>query len=59
MQKNENNYRRGGFYLICASFIALLIAWFFQAPEMALASIAIFGFGGAFVLILMGNRNQP
>jgi hypothetical protein len=56
MEKQKINYRRGGMALLIASLLAILLAYFFGAPIIALASIAIFGLGGASLLLLIGNR---
>lgn len=57
MTNQKGNYRRGGLVLFGASLLALLIALVLQAPSVAQASIALFGFGGAIILILVGNRS--
>jgi hypothetical protein len=56
MTNQKGNYRRGGLFLFGASLLALLIAFVLHAPPIALASIAICGFGGAGILILVGDH---
>jgi hypothetical protein len=56
MENQKRNYRRGGLFLFLASLLAVFIAFALQAPPIALASIALFGFGGAAGLFLTGNR---
>ncbi len=57
MTHQKGNYRRGGLVLFVASLLALLMAFTLKAPTVALASIALFGLGGAALLILAGNRS--
>jgi hypothetical protein len=57
MTHQKGNYRRGGLVLFAASLLALLMAFTLKAPTVALASIALFGLGGAALLILAGNRS--
>jgi len=59
MENQKGNYRRGGIALLIASLLAILLAYLCGAPIVALASIAIFGLGGASLLILIGNRANP
>jgi hypothetical protein len=58
MEKQKVNYRRGGIALLIASLFAILLAYLFGAPMIALASITIFGLGGASLLLLLGNRKE-
>jgi len=59
MENQKGNYRRGGIALLVAGLFAILLAYLFGAPLVAIASIAIFGLGGASLLILIGNRSKP
>ena len=48
MKYQKGNYRRGGIGLLIGTLFGLIIAVAFKAPLVALASIAIFGFGGGY-----------
>jgi hypothetical protein len=50
------NFRRGGLFLAPATALAAIIAILLNAPLPALASICIFGFTMAIILMLLGNK---
>lgn len=56
--KEKSNYLRGGLFLLGATIIAVILALLLGAPGVALLSISLFGFGGALVLILIGDRSK-
>jgi len=56
--KNQGNYRRGGLFMLPFVLIALIGAYFFNAPNEALLSIGIFGLGGSFLLIIIGKKKN-
>jgi len=52
------NFRRGGLFLLPAVMVAIILAGLFNAPLAAFVSIFIFGFVGAIVLILLGDKTK-
>ncbi|MCL2383465.1 MAG: hypothetical protein FWC79_04875 [Oscillospiraceae bacterium] len=54
----KKNYRKGGFFVIPATTIALVIAYFMEAPLGALWSIGICGYGVSILLFLLGNKSH-
>lgn len=56
MKTTTTDYRKGGIIMLPFVTAGILIAWVFQAPWMALCSIAFFGYVASIVLILLGKR---
>jgi len=54
----KSNYRKGGFFTLPSSVIAIIIAVIAGAPVPALLSIGSFGFGVSIILILLGDRSK-
>lgn len=50
------NYGKGGRMMLPFITMGIIIALVVDAPLMAICSIALFGYGAAIILILMGKR---
>ena len=56
---NQNfNYRRGGWFLIAATVVAIVLASALHAPVAVLIAIGTAGFGGGIVLVALGDRRE-
>ena len=52
------NYKRGGLFMLPFITLALIIAFLFKAPWIALGCIAFFGYGTSIILISVGDKSQ-
>ncbi len=58
MDNQKHDYRRGGWFLMAATVVAIVLATTLDAPIAALIAIGAFGFGGGIVLIALGDRRE-
>jgi hypothetical protein len=58
MDSQKYNYRRGGWFLIAATVVAIVLASALHAPIAALIAIGTVGFGGGIVLVALGDRRE-
>jgi len=56
MSDNNKDYRVSSYFIIPATTIALIIAYFMGAPLIALLSIGISGYGISILLFLLGKK---
>jgi hypothetical protein len=56
MDNQKHNYRRGGWFLMAATVVAIVLASVLHAHLAVLIAIGAVGFGSGIVLVAMAER---